>query len=204
MKKTYLFLLFLLIILVFVSCQEQNSKVVYHKIEFTSSSVELVQLNITDTTNTAFVKETIDDLGRTKELKFYNKKHKLDWAGSGFYGGPIIKYDYKEDQIIETFFSLETEIANDFRTSEIPFRFIYHLNDQNEILSIEMIYKIDFEWTEESLKNTIDHLEFYKQFASDGTALNEVFGYTYSIAKMDGINPKLRKQALPVDTKENQ
>jgi hypothetical protein len=192
MKKAYPFLLFHLMALVFAGCQEQDYKEVYHKIEFTSSSVEMVQYNILDTSNTAFVQETIDDLGRTKELKFYNNKHELDWAGSGFYGGPIIKYDYEEDQIIETFFSSETEIANDFRISEVPFRFIYHLDDQNRILRIEMIYKIDFEWTNESLNNTIDHLEFYKQSAFEGTALNEVFGYTYSIAKMDGINPRLK------------
>jgi hypothetical protein len=167
-----------------------NEKVIFHKIRFTASSVELVQWNITDTSNTAFVQETIDDLGRVLELKFYNDRHQIDWAGSGFYGGPIIKYEYGENVITETFFSTETDIANDFRSSEVPFRFIYHLNHKHEIVKTEMKYKIDFEWTNESLESTIEHLELYKQYAFDGSNLNRVFGYSYSLAKMNGLNPK--------------
>ena len=117
---------------------QSKEKVLFHKITFTASSVELEQFNITDINNTAYVQETIDDLGRTKELRFYNYNNQLDWAGSGFYGGPIIKYEYEENQIIETFFNSESEIANDFSTSEVPYKFIYHLNDKNEILNTEM------------------------------------------------------------------
>lgn len=172
---------------------QENEKVIFHKINFTASSVELVQWNITDTTNTAFVQETIDNLGRTKELRFYNYRHQLDWAGSGFYGGPIIKYDYLKNQIIETFFSSENEIANDFWTSEVPFRFIYHLNDKSQIIDSEIKYKIEFEWTKESLDKTIKHLEFYKAYTIEDWKLDEIFGYNYAYGKLNGINPELKK-----------
>lgn len=192
MNKTLKFISLSLIgILILTSFGLQNEpKILFHKIRFTASSVELEKWNIKDTTGTAFVMETIDNYGRTKELRFYNYKHELYWAGSGFYGGPIIKFDYFENKIVETFFSADNEIANDFSTSEVPYRFIYYLNGQNEIERTEMKYKMDFEWTKESLEETIKHLELYKQYAFDGSDLNQVFGYTYAFAKMNGINPK--------------
>ncbi|WP_299782926.1 hypothetical protein [uncultured Formosa sp.] len=194
MNKTFKFISLSLIgIFILTSFGLQNEpKILFHKIRFTASSVKLEKWNIKDTIGTEFVMETIDDYGRTKELRFYNWKHQLDWAGSGFYGGPIIKYDYEKNKIIETFFSSDTEIANDFSTSEVPFRFIYYLNSQNSIERTEMKYKMDFKWTKESLEKTIKHLEFYKQYSSEETDLDQVFGYTYAFAKMNGIEPKTK------------
>lgn len=191
--QPFLFLLFAFTILVSFSSVE-NNKVRYHEIEYTASSVELVKWNISDTLNKAFVKEIIDQLGRTKELRFYNIKHELDWAGSGFWGGPIIKYDYEKNKIIETFFSSENNIANDFKTSEVPYRNIYFLNDENQIVKVKQIYKIDFEFSRESLEQTIKHLKFYEQYTTDDPEpsydLENVFGYHYAYAKMNGIDPK--------------
>lgn len=165
----------------------------YHKIEYTASSVKLVEWNIKDTLNTAFAKETSDALGRTKELRFYNCNHQLQWADSGFYGGSIIKYDYEEGKITETFFSSDSEIANDFKTSEVPYRYIYFLNDKNEITDIKEVYKMDFEWDKGSLEETIKHLEFYKSHIQQMTDFNSVFGYSYAYAKLNTINPQRAK-----------
>lgn len=172
---------------------KEGEKIRFHKIDVTASSIELVKWNIKDTSNTAFVQETIDKMGRTKELRFYDAKHQLTYTGSGYYGGPIIKYDYAGAKIFETFFSEENEIANDFSTSEAPYKFIYHMNKNNHIEKIEAKYKIDFDWTKESLEETIKHLELYKQHTSGGTDLQQVFGYSYASAKLNGINPKLKK-----------
>ena|SRR5690606_1683876 len=195
MNKTLKFIPLILIgILILTSFGLQSEpKILFHKIRFTASSVELEKWNIKDTTGTAFVMETLDNYGRTKELRFYNWKHQLDWAGSGFYGGSIIKYDYEKNKIIETFFSSDNEIANDFKTSEVPYRHIYFLNDNNQIVDLKQIYKIDFEWTKESFEETIKHLEFYKNYPDEGSDLNNVFGYSYGFAKMNGVNPKRKK-----------
>lgn len=171
----------------------QNEKKIYfHQIRYTASSVELEKWNISDTANVSFVMEIVDKLGRTEELRFYARGHQLYWPGSAFYGGPIIKYDYPENMIIETYFSADNEIANDFLTSEAPFRTIYYLNEQNEIERFEEKYKIDFEWNKESLEKTIEHLELYKQFESEKSGLNKVFGYNYAFAKLNGIDPKMK------------
>ncbi|WP_282124775.1 hypothetical protein [Algibacter mikhailovii] len=195
MNKTIKFISISLIgILILTSLGLQNeSKILFHKIRFTASSVELEKWNIKDTIGTAFVMETIDNYGRTKELRFYNWKHQLDWAGSGFYGGPIIKYDYEKNKVIETFFSSDNDIANDFKTSEVPYRHIYLLNEKNQIVDIKRIYKIDFEWTQKNFEETIKHLEFYKQYPDEGSELNNVFGFDYAYAKMNGINPERKK-----------
>lgn len=170
-----------------------KQKTLIHKIRFTASSVHLVEWNAADTINTAFVKEIVDEFGRTRELRFYNERHQLDWTGSGFYGGSIIRYDYEASKIIETFFSSDNEIANDFETSEVPYKHIYFLDELNQIVDIKQIYKIDFEWTKESLEKTIKHLDFYKQFSNEGSELINVFGYNYAYSKMNGINPIRRK-----------
>lgn len=188
----YIILLAILIALTSFAFKE-GEKIRFHKIDITASSIELIKWNIKDTTNTAFVQEIVDSKGRTKELRFYNEKHQLTYTGSGFYGGPIIRYDYGDDKIIETFFREENEIANDFGISEAPYRFVYHLNKKKQIEKIEAKYKMDFDWTKESLDETIKHLELYKQHVSDGTGLQQVFGYNYASAKLKGITPKFKK-----------
>lgn len=162
------------------------------KSDILQARFELEKWNISDTANVSFVMETVDKLGRTEELRFHARGHRLYWAGSAFYGGPIIKYDYPENMIIETYFSADNEIANDFLTSEVPFRTIYYLNEKNEIERFEEKYKIDFEWNKESLEKTIEHLEFYKQFESEKSDLNKVFGYNYAFAKLNEIDPKMK------------
>lgn len=191
-KLKYILPLLIGIIVLFSFALKSNESIYFHKIRYTASSVELVEWHTKDTLNTSFVKEIVDNTGKTKELRFYNYKHELYWAGSGFYGGPIIRYDYYDDKVIETFFSLDNEIANDFSTSEVPYRFIYYLTDSNQIERIESNYKMDFDWTKESLEETIKHLEFYKQYADEDTGLTKIFGYSYAIAKMNGIDPKIK------------
>ncbi|SHI30650.1 hypothetical protein [Aquimarina spongiae] len=190
MKRT-IFLVFMILFLItstgFMQSKDQSIK--FHKIEITASSINLVKFNIADTSNTAFVQETIDGNGRTKELKFYNSRHQSTYTGSGFYGGPIIRYNYSNNTIVETFYSDENQIANDFKTSEVPYRFIYHLDDAKNIKSIEKKYIMEFEWTLESLNETVKHLEVYKKYAFEGSELKDVFGYNYAVGKLNGISP---------------
>lgn len=163
----------------------------FHAIEVTASSIYIKDWNTGDTTNTSYVMELTDWQGRTKELRFYNSRHQLTYTGSGFYGGPIIRYDYVGNKIIETFYSEENELAHDFRHSEVPYRFVYHLNQHMEIDSIERKYKLEVEWNKEDLDEAIDFLEEYKTFASEGSPLYTVFGYQFAFDKMGGVDPKL-------------
>lgn len=189
-KKIIYTLLFTLFYSLIGYTQTNNEQIRFHKIRVSASSIYLVEFNISDTSNIPYVKEIIDSNGRTKEIRFYNSLNKLTYTGSGFYGGQIIRYDYSDNKITETFYSGENEIANDFRTSEVPYRFIYHLDNKNQIKSIDMKYKMEFDWTNESLSETIKHLELYKEYASEGSVLNSIFGYTYAFGKLNGIEPK--------------
>ena len=168
----------------------------HHKIQYSASDLKLVEWNTEDTLNGNFVVEKIDSQGRTKELRFFNWNRQLDWPGSGFYGGPIIKYDYKDNEIIETYFSSDNEIANDFQNSEVQYKSIYTISN-DEILDVKYIYKIDFELNPEDLQKKIDHLQFYLDFIKseennmERTEVDyEIFGYRFAQAKMNGINPK--------------
>ena len=193
---------YLIILLVLFSSCLGKSQITeneqYHAIEFTTSSVKLLEFNIQTTDGKAYVKETIDSLNRTAKLEFFNWKGELGWAGSGFYGGSIIKYEYSENKIIETFFSDESEIFNDFQWSEAPYRFEYTLNDEGDLTKVKSVYKIDFEFNTESIDSTISHLKFYRKFAPNTSEetmdVDHVFGYTYAIAKLDGKHPKLKKE----------
>ncbi|AZQ43973.1 hypothetical protein [Nonlabens ponticola] len=190
--RTSTVIMWLFVILSTISCEsEKNESKKYHEISFTASNIILEKWNVDSIDSISYVQETIDEKGRVTELRFYNYKHELDWAGSGFYGGPIIRYDYTDQKIIETFFSAENEIANDFQTSEVPYRHVYQLNSDNQIIDIKQYYKIDFEWTDQSFEETIDHLKFYKPYKEDGSELKSVFGYNYSHSKMGGIDPRV-------------
>lgn len=195
MNRALRFILTILItILSLISCStESKIKEFTHKIEFTASSVELIEWNTKDTVENSYVKEFVDEKGRTIELRFYNFKNELDWTGSGFYGGSIIRFDYEKNKIIETYYSSENDLAYDIKTSEVPYRQIYFLNDQNQIVDIKQIYKIDFELTKESLSKTTEHLEFYSDYTLEKIELDHVVGYKFSYYKMNGINPELKK-----------
>jgi hypothetical protein len=187
-KKNYIILFALIAFLITSFCICYKDKIVFHGVRYTSSDVEITKWFIKDTSNINFVEESIDIWGRTKELRFYDTKHKLNWVGSGYYGGAIVKYDYYDNKIVETFFSSDSEIANDFRTSEVPYRHVYYL-EGSTIKSVSFIYKIDFQWNKESLDSTINHLKFYQKYNSDNSELKEVFGYRFASAKYKGINP---------------
>lgn len=186
-------LIFLLLTLTSFNRLDEKPKYLYHKIDYTSSSVKLIEWNIESIESIAYVREEVDDKGRTVELRFYDYSHRLKWTGSGFFGAQIIRFEYSNKKIIETYFSSESKIAYDFKTSEVPFRFVYHLDDKGNLKESEMIYKMDFKWTEESISETINHLEFYKKLIVEAGKMDSVFGYNYSYAKMGGVNPTLLK-----------
>jgi len=186
-------LLLLICLISFCSCLNQNEdseNIPYiHKINITASSIELVEFNTKEKSNMSYVTESLDKFGRVIELKFYNSRNELAYAGSGFYGGQIIRYEYIDGKIIETFFNSLTTLSNDFCCSEAPYRHVYFLNKENKITDIELLYKLDFTWKKESLEKAEKHLKFYQEYQEPKSKLNTVFGYTYSFAKMNGINP---------------
>ena len=201
--------LILIVLMIFLGCESKSQnqeKVVTHITEYTTTDLKLITLNSEPEKNQSFVKESIDEKGRTIKLEFYNWNKELDWPGSGFWGGPIIKYKYEERNIIETFFWDDDEIANDFKYSEVPFRFIYILDDDNNLIDLKSIYKIDFEYTIESLDETIKHLELYKSILDNADKENEldkdlfdpwyvenVFGYNYATGKLNGKHPTRKR-----------
>lgn len=184
---------------VLLGCQSkiQNpNRILYHSIHFTASSVKLVALDTSIKEGESYAKETLDSLNRTSKLEFYNEEGKLSWAGSGFYGGPIIKYEYVDNQIIETFFCDEREIYNDFQWSEAPYRFVYELDVDNNVTTVKSVYKIDFEFTTQSIDSTINHLKFYRQYAAENSAaingVDHVIGYKYAKGKLHEKDPDFK------------
>ena len=184
-----------LLLIIFLSCNKEDEKrIKYHEIEITASSINLLEKNITDKDNRSYVKEFIDSLGRTKRLEFYNSRGQLDYPGSGYYGGPIIKYHYEPNSITETAYTSDIDLANDFQTSEVPNQIIYYLNDNNEINKTVFRYKIEFNMEENQIDEIIQNLELYKDLIPnsglESRQMDSIFGYQFATAKLDGVNPK--------------
>lgn len=180
------------------SCTERKvDDIRYHEIRFTSSSIELIELNIKQIKGKNYVKELVDSIGRTKQLEFYNTKGHLDYPGSGYYGGPIIKYHYAPNEITETAYVSENDLANDFMYSEVPNQIIYYLNTENEITESIFRYKVDFTMEKEVLTKIIENFELYNDLipetGMESDLMDSVFGYQFASAKLNGVNPKNKK-----------
>ena len=184
-------------ILFLSSNPNEKEKTVYHEIEFTATSIRIIKWNITDIKDKNYVKENIDSQGRTKRLEFYNYKGHLDYPGSGYYGGPIIKYHYEPKAITETAYTSDIDLANDFMYSEVPNQIIYYLNDKNEIEETTFRYKVEFTMDKEVITKVIENLELYKNLipktGMESYEMDSVFGYQFASAKLNGINPERKK-----------
>ncbi|WP_298529494.1 hypothetical protein [uncultured Christiangramia sp.] len=183
-----------LLVVIFLSCNKEEGKTIkYHEIEITASSINLLEKNITNKDNRSYVKEFIDSLGRTKRLEFYNSRGQLDYPGSGYYGGPIIKYHYEPNSITETAYISDIDLANDFQTSEVPNQIIYYLNDKDKIDRTVFRYKIEFNMEKDQLDEIINNLKLYKDLIPNSgletREMDSIFGYQFATAKLHGINP---------------
>ena len=169
----------------------------FHEIRFTASSIELIELNVNDIKSKSYVKEFIDSIGRTKRLEFYNHKGHLDYPGSGYYGGPIIKYHYEPKTIIETAYISDIDLANDFMFSEVPNQIIYDLNNSGEIENTSFSYKVEFNMDKEKLDKIIENFKLYQNLipetGMESYPMDSVFGYQFASGKLKGINPKRNK-----------
>ncbi|MCH4824561.1 hypothetical protein ML462_15415 [Gramella lutea] len=185
---------FFLLVVIFLSCnkEEEEKRIKYHEIEITASSINLLEKNITNKDNRSYVKEFIDSIGRTKRLEFYNSRGQLDYPGSGYYGGPIIKYHYEPNSITETAYTSDIDLANDFQTSEVPNQIIYYLNDKNEIDRTVFRYKIEFNMEKDQLDEIINNLKLYKDLIPNSgletREMDSIFGYQFATARLHGIN----------------
>ena len=188
----------LIIFIILTSCTErQVDDIRYHEIRFTTSSIELIELNTKEIKGKNYVKELVDSIGRTKQLEFYNTKGHLDYPGSGYYGGPIIKYHYEPKVITETAYTSDIDLANDFMYSEVPNQIIYYLNNDNEITESTFRYKVEFTMEKEVLTKIIENFELYNNLipetGMESYLMDSVFGYQFASAKLNGINPKNKK-----------
>ena len=188
----HLSLLISCLLLIYSKGNSQNTleKELFHKIEFTASSVELLKWNINSTKGISFVKETIDKKGRTTELRFFDHNGNLSWVGAAI-GAPIIKYEYLDNKIIETFYLNENSSTYDFYESELPYKQVYLLDDNKNIIDCEIKYNIEFNWSKNDIERVTNHLENYKNYTQeDDCNLEEITGYNFAYAKFNRTNPK--------------
>jgi len=188
----------LIIFIILNSCTETKvDDIRYHEIMFTASSIELIQLNIKEIKGKNYVKELVDSIGRTKQLEFYNTNGHLDYPGSGYYGGPIIKYHYEPKSIIETAYISDIDLANDFMFSEVPNQIVYDLNNSGEIENTTFRYKVEFNLDKEQIDKIIENFKLYRNLipetGMESYTMDSVFGYQFASGKLKGFNPKRNK-----------
>jgi hypothetical protein len=100
------------------------------------------------------------------------------------------------NKIIENYFIQDTGKTNDFMDSEVPYKTIYYLNDNDEIIKTESKYMIDFVLNQENIDAIIEHLKIYKNYTSGLSSGKpfEIFGFSFALSKLNGINPKVNNE----------
>jgi hypothetical protein len=173
-----------------------QEKVIYHEYSETASSWDIIRWNLTDTTNVIWkVKEIDDEKGRVKELDFLKNGALVD--DYLCYLANRVTYEYKKQEIIERFFHEDQELLA--TECEMPFKKIYHLDNQNFITKTEVFAKYDFAGMDSSqIKQWKEWVSAYKVEIPDSEPL-EVDYYEYSFAKMNGIYPVSRNFKLTED-----
>ena len=120
-----------IILLTLTGLTQGQNKVLYHSYSPTASSWDIIEWNVSDTSdNKWLLKETLDSQGRVVELEFLKDGNLID--DPLCYLANRVIFEYNENQIIETLYhSNQQLLATD---CEMHYRTIYHL-DKNGFIS---------------------------------------------------------------------
>ncbi len=174
-----------------------QEKVLYHSYIPTASSWDVIEWNVSDTSNKEWlIKETVDKQGRVIELKFL-KDGKLI-KDILCYLANRVTFDYTENKIIETLYYFDNELlATD---CEMHYRTIYHLDNQGYITKMESFAKYDFKGIDKS------EIEKWKEWVPEHFEVTDSAGlylqiayYYFSYAKMNEIYPVNRNYEFKDD-----
>ncbi len=188
MKKGIYQIIISLILL--ISCEEKDNYL-YHEIERTSSSFNIVKWKINKNNLPDFyIKEKFDNDGRVIELMFFeNGEVKFN---EHCYTSGWIKFEYPNDSTILQLNLNEKGHPEGDLECELPSKTIYHIsNDKKKILKVDFEYEIN---EEIYLKNGISMDELnrlklqLKEYDKD-KKIGFVDAYSMSFKKLNGVFP---------------
>ena len=185
-----------------------HEKILFHEYSPTASNWDIIQWNISDTTNVIWVlKEVVDKQGRVKELVFL-ENGKVDFHGL-CYLTTRVTYEYQDRKIIERFY-----IADDPMLAtecEMNYMSIYHLDEENYIEKKENFFAFDFSDMDSiSIKIIKEEIPEHNTVIPGSVPITmggfelepiqlEINYYYFSYAKMNGIYPISRNYILKND-----
>ena len=176
-----------ILLLTFTGLTQGQIKVLYHSYSPTSSSWDIVEWNVFDTSTKKWIlKETLDSQGRVIELEFLKDGKLVD--DPLCYLANRVTFEYNKNQIIETLYHFDQQL---FATDcEMHYRTIYHLDKNGFISKRETFAKYDFDEIEES------KIEQWKEWVPEHSVVTDSLGinlqvdyYYHSFAKMNGFYP---------------
>lgn len=181
MKRVILFILLSISLFCFA---EETVK--YHYFYSTASMPKLVEWDVKpDTLNDIYIKETIDELGRVKELRFI---HGIKLVQFTVFQPSIITFEYSNNQIISTMFYADGRKMS----SVVPWKIIYTTKN-NEIVSVlefsdyTPFYTIEIEGISDEQKEEFREKAELEKNGVEST-IDFIWGYEYSMAKFSGMN----------------
>jgi len=175
----------LLTILIAFCFLNANNNIYYHKLRLSDSSpvVEKWNVNVNDV-GKYYVIETVDSLNRVIELRFI-KDGKLFLQSC--YVTPIIKYEYKNDDIITYFYKNENELRTELECGDFQ-KTIYYI-ENNEIINCKN-YITDLYFLNSLDTTKTENKEYYNYMLQyKNGKIEECFGisgFSYSLKKLNG------------------
>jgi len=158
----------------------------YHYFYSTASLPKLIEWDVKpDTLNDIYIKETIDELGRVKELRFLHSNELVQFS---VHNPSVIKFEYFDNLIISTMFTATGNKMN----PECPWKIIYTVNN-NEIVSViefndyRPFCTLKIEGISEEQR---EKFRIKAELEKDGieSQICYIWGYEYSMAKLSGKN----------------
>jgi hypothetical protein len=176
-----------ILIVILTGIVNGQEKVLFHSYIPTASSWDILEWNVSDTSDTKWhLKETLDNQGRVIELEFLKDGKLVD--DPLCYLANRITFEYNQNQIIETLYHFNQEIYT--TDCEMYYKTIYHLDKKGFITKRESFAKYDFDGLEKS------EIEKLKKFVPEHAVMTDSIGtnleveyYYHSFAKMNGIYP---------------
>ena len=174
-----------IIYLMLVTFGNNNEKIYYHLWRPTASMPVVTQWDITPSDSIKFyIIEKVDSLNRVKEIKFMNGDS--IYTKFTFLECPIIKYNYLENQIIETRYYGENNFVDAYE-SGWPYKVIYFIDNDNYIVDMKFEYFIDT-----TLYKNINYEKEINELKNRPPGDTQVWYYYYSISRYNGIIPTVK------------